>query len=160
MLKKLIPSSTETLLQQAVQSELYASHFYKHLANQCQRLGLFGAASYFKQESADELEHYQKWADYLNDVGYVAELPEIDACDAKVNGLQAALEIAHTIEVGLMQKYAGWYDKVDVVTKQRMLEFIEIQRTSVGEYADLLARLDQGGDDKCAILLIDKELGK
>lgn len=160
MLNKLIPSSVEGILQQAVEAELYASHLYKHLSNQCQRIGLLGAARYFSQESVDELEHYQKWAEYLNDVGYVAELPEIAACDERVTSLKAAIEFAYNTEVKLMQKYASWYDKVDVVTKQRMLEFIEIQRISVGEYGDLLARLAQGGDDKCAILMIDNELGK
>lgn len=160
MIKKLIPGNAESVLQEAIHAELYASHLYKHIANQLQRIGFFGAAKYFKHESAEELEHYQKLADYLNDVGYVAELPEIEACEETVASLQDAIELAYSTEVSLMQKYARWYEAVDVVTKQRLLEFIEVQRVSVGVYGDYLARLKQAGDCQAAILMIDNELGQ
>ena len=39
------------------------------------------------------------------------------------------------------------------------MQFLEIQRKAVGAYGDLLARLELAGDDKCALLLIDQELG-
>jgi len=160
MLKKLISNPVEDALQQAVQAELYASNLYKHLANQCQRLGLFGAAKYFKQESAEELEHYQAIADYLNDRGAVAEVPVIEACDEAVSTLNDALEIAYNAEVDLGGKYAGWYKAVDPMTQQFLLGYLEIQRKSIGTYADWLQRLSLGGKDECAVIIIDAELGK
>ena len=45
------------------------------------------------------------------------------------------------------------------MTQQFLLQFLEIQRKSIGEYGDWLSRLDRTGDDECGILIIDKELG-
>jgi len=159
MLKKLISHPVELVLQQAVHAELYTSHLYKHIANQCQRLGLFGAAKWFQKESADELEHYQKLADYLNDMGCVAEMPSLEACDESVKSLQDALELAYDAEVTLGKRYGKWFDQVDPMTKQLFMFYLDKQTKSVGEYGDWLSRLALAGKDECAVLIIDKELG-
>jgi ferritin len=162
MIKKLITQPVNAILQQAISEELYASNFYKHLSNQCQRLGLFGAAKYFHSESSDELDHYQKIADYLNDRGSVAEVPAIDECDIIIKNLQDAIEAAYDIEVDLGNKYGKWYSSllsVDPFTSQFLLQYIEIQRKSIGSLGDWLSRLKLAGNDQCAILILDKELG-
>jgi ferritin len=162
MLKKLINHTSELALQQAIGEELYASNLYKHLSNQCQRLGLFGAAKYFKSEGSHEIDHYQKIADYLNDRGSVAQMPSVEECDTIIKTLQDSLEIAYDLELDLGNKYAKWYSSLlssDPFTAQFLLQFIETQRKSIGELADWLSRLELAGDDKCAILIIDKELG-
>ena len=137
MKQKLIPANVESMLQQAVYEELYASHLYKHITNQLQALGYFGASKYFSGEYSQETGHYQSLADYLNDVGYVAEIPALDAIDEPVNSLLNAVQLAYDTEVGLMEKYSEWYQKSDPVTQQRLLKFIKIQRESAGELADL-----------------------
>lgn len=159
MLKKLIPANAESILQEAVHAELYISNLYLHLSNQCQRKGLFGAAKYFRAESDDERGHYQKIADFLNDRGSVAELPEIDACTEEVDGLKSAVEIAYQAELDLGDKYERWYKSASPITQQFLLQYLEIQRRSIGEYGDLLSRLELAGADECAILIIDKEIG-
>lgn len=157
MLTKLIPHKTELALQQAGNEELYASNLYQHLANQCQRLGLFGAAKYFKAESLDEREHYQGIADYLNDLGAVAEVGTVEACDEEVADLESALQAAFDIEKALGQKYANWYQQLagDPMAQQFLLGYLEIQRKSIGEVADWLQRLTQTDDP----ILVDKEMG-
>lgn len=158
MLTKLISHTAENALQQAIGEELHASHLFKHLANHCQRIGWSGAAKHFREESADELVHYQAIADYLNDLGSVAELPDVEAIDVEVTGLQDAIQAAYDAEVALGNKYANWYKQVDPMTQQFILRYLEIQRISIGQYGDLLSRLDLAGDDQCAILIIDQEL--
>ena len=161
MLKNLLSKPTEAKLNEAVQSELYAAHLYKHLANQLQRLGYFGAQKHFAAESSDELGHYQKLADLMNDMGAVAKVPMLEACDERVGSLRDALEIAYETEMQLGQDYERWYKAIpEVMVQQALLPFIEIQRTSIGEYGDLLTRLDRAGNNEAAILLIDNELGK
>lgn len=159
--KNLLSDKAKDILQKAVYAELYAANLYKHLANQMQRMGYFGASKFFKEESADELAHYQKIADFMNDCGSMAEMPEIEACDDKASTLKDALMIAYDAEFELRKDYMQWYSTCgDVIVQQFLLKFLELQRKSVGEYADLLARLARVEDDSCGILIIDKELGE
>lgn len=157
---------TKTMLKNlndAIHSELFASNLYKHVANQLQRLGYFGAQKFFLSESSDELAHYQKIVDYINDRGLVATVPQIEMQEEKVTSLRDALAIGFETEKTLSEDYSEWFKQAfaeDVVTAQFFLQFIEHQRKSVGEYGDLLARLDRAGANEAAILLIDQELGE
>lgn len=163
-MKSLLSAGVEANLNSAIAHELEASHLYRHLANQLQRMGYFGAQKFFASESADELEHYQRLVDFMNDMGTVAKVPAMDAMNEPVASLGDALQIAFDTEHELMERYAEWYDKSDRVTRQFLLQFIEIQRKSVGEFGDWLARLERcreadGELDACGVLMIDKEMG-
>ena len=161
MLKNLLSKQTEGMLNEAVQAELYASHLYKHLANQLQRIGYFGAQKHFASESADELTQYQKLADLMNDMGSVAKVPMLEAITDPVASLRDALEIAYETELQLGKDYERWFKGcADApLVQQALLQFLDIQRSSIGEYADRLVRLDRAGQNEAAILLIDQELG-
>ena len=148
------------ILDDAVRAELYASHLYRHVANQLQRLGYFGAQKFFLRESQDELGHYQRHVDYVNDRGGVASTPPLPRAADDVASLRDALQLAYDTELALQNDYAQWFGLVDVITQQHLLQFIEIQRKSVGEYGDLLARLDRVEGDACGVLLIDQEMGE
>ena len=162
LVKNLLDKAIEANLQEAVQSELYASHLYKSLANQLQRLGYFGGQKHFLSEAADELTHYQKLADFLNDRGSVASVPMLEAITDRVVTLRDAIEIAYETELQLGNDYDRWYASAskDPTVQQFLLFYLEQQRTSVGEYGDLLARLDRAGDNEAALILIDQELGE
>lgn len=162
MLKSLLKPNVESILNDAISEELHASHLYRHLSAQCQRLGLFGASKYFKSESADELEHYQFIVDYINDRGSVAKTPDIASVTDKVNTLESALTIAYNKELSLGIKYDEWYEQIedeDPTTARFLLQFLEVQQRSIGEYGDLLARLKLADNEGAGILIIDKEMG-
>lgn len=159
-IENLLDKATEDTLNKAVHAELYASHLYKHVANQMQRVGFFGAQKFFAGESADELTHYQKIADYMNDRGAMAKVPALEACTEKAAGIAEAIELGYDTELQLMRDYEKWYRECKCVTTQQfLLQFLETQRKSVGEYGDLMSRLAIIGDDKCGLIIIDQELG-
>jgi ferritin len=139
--KMIISQESKDMLDDAIHSELYASNLYKHIANELQRLGYFGTSKFFLKESADELAHYQVHVEFQNDVGTVAKVPAIESM--------------------LYNDYKKWYGQAsdDPVVQQFLLQFLEIQRTSVGEYGDLLSRIQLVDGDKAGMLLIDQELG-
>ena len=160
--KMMISQELKNALDDAVHSELYASQLYKHVANQLQRLGWFGGQKFFANESADELTHYQKIVDFQNDVGTVAKVPMIEAMTDPIADLVSAVELGYETEVELYNDYKRWYGMAatnDPVVAQFLLQFLEIQRTSVGEYGDLLARLKLVEGDRAGLLLIDQEMG-
>ena len=161
MIKNLIPAEIKALLDGTIHDEIYASHLYRYLANQMQKLGLFGAQKFFMEESASEMEHYQLHVDFQNDQGAMAGVPAIQAMKDEVSGLEDALALAYETELDLLMTYQSVYGKCasSPVVQQFLLQFIEIQRKSVGEYADLIARCNIAEGDKCALLIIDKEMG-
>lgn len=159
--KMIISAELKSLLDEAVHAELYASNLYKHVANQLQRLGYFGATKFFLQESTDELAHYQRHVEFQNDVGTVAKVPAVEAMNESIATFSDAIELGYETELELYENYKDWYDRAssDPVVQQFLLQFLEIQRTSVGEYGDLLARIQLVDQDKAGMLLIDQELG-
>ena len=159
--KMIISQECKDMLDDAVHSELYASNLYKHVANELQRLGYFGATKFFLKESADELVHYQLHVEFQNDVGTVAKVPMIEAMNDPIKSLSDAIETGYETELELYNDYKKWYSQTsdDPVVQQFLLQFLEFQRTSVGEYGDLLSRIQLVDGDKAGMLLIDQELG-
>jgi len=159
--KMIISQECKDMLDDAVHSELYASNLYKHIANELQRIGYFGTSKFFLKESADELAHYQVHVEFQNDVGTVAKVPMIEAMNEPIKTLSDAIETGYETELQLYNDYKKWYGQAsdDPVVQQFLLQFLEIQRTSVGEYGDLLARIQLVDQDKAGMLLIDQELG-
>ena len=159
--KMIISQQCKDVLDDAVHSELYASNLYKHIANEVQRLGYLGTAKFFLKESKDELKHYQLHVEFQNDVGTVAKVPMIESMDEPIKTLSDAIETGYETEVQLYNDYKKWYGQAsgDPVVQQFLLQFLEIQRTSVGEYGDLLSRIQLVDGDKAGMLLIDQELG-
>jgi len=157
----IISSDLKSILDEAVHAELYASNLYKHIANQVQRLGYLGAQKFFLKESEAELEHYQLHAQFQNDVGTAAKVPMIEAMTESVVSFSDAIELAYDTELELYNNYKSWYGQADKdpVVQQFLLQFLELQRASVGEYGDLLARIQLVDGDKAGMLLIDQELG-
>jgi ferritin len=159
--KMIISQECKDMLDDAVHSELYASNLYKHIANEVQRLGYLGTNKFFLKESKDELKHYQLHVKFQNDVGTVAKVPMIEAMDEPIKTLSDAIETGYETELQLYNDYKKWYGQAsdDPVVQQFLLQFLEIQRTSVGEYGDLLSRIQLVDGDKAGMLLIDQELG-
>ncbi len=160
-IKSLLNADVKKMFSEVAAEELYASHLYQHFSNHCQRLGLFGSQKYFKKESGEELNHYQKLADYVNDMGDVLDVPAVPTVSEKVEGISDCLEMAYEFEVSLMKLYQKFYDKAedsgDCVTATFILDFLNLQRTSVGEYGDLIARLQLAPND---LLEFDEYMGE
>ena len=158
--KSILSSNDKKIIQDAVHQELYASHLYKQVANFMQRAGYFGAQSFFASESKDELEHYEKHVQFMNDMGDVAEVPALPAITQRPTSLEGAIQLGFDTELALGQKYEKWYlAATSQMTKQHLLQFLEIQRKSIGEYGDWMARIERAAGDECGLLIVDKELG-
>ena len=161
MVKSLLNNEIKSLLEKALASELYVSNLYKHIANQLQRLGYFGAQSYFLKESIEELNHFNKLSDYCNDMGWVAPVPAVPKMSDKISNISDALEISYEAELDLLNQYKKFYEEAedkydDCITATFIQQFILIQVKSVGEYGDLIAKLALNGD----IYEFDEEMGK
>lgn len=150
--KSLLKAEIKKWLNKSGQSELYAHHLYIHLANQLQRLGYFGTQKYFEKESADELTHYYKIRDFVNNMGDILEMPAIESCGDKVLNIGDAIQIFYDTELDLLEQYKDFYKAAekseDCITAQFLLQFLQIQQESVGEAGDLLQKYQQASIGK------------
>lgn len=159
----LLTENMQIWLSKSIQSELYASSLYKSLANQNERQGFFGAQKFYLKESADELTHYQKLADFANSMGWCAPIPAIEAVTEVVYSIGTALQISFETELALLRQYQEFYkaaEEEDCITAQFLLQFMEIQRLAVGEYMDLRTRYQRCGMNEAAILEFDEYMGE
>jgi len=160
--QSLLKPEVKELLDKSIASELYASNLYKHIAAQMQRAGYFGCQKFFEKESAEEIEHYYKIRNYINDMGSVAAMPQIDAISDYVGGIGTALNLAYDTEKTLLMQYQEIYESVedemkDCITAQFLLQFLEIQRKAVGMYGDLISRFEKAPND---VLEFDEHIGE
>ena len=134
-----IELNVATELQMAVAKELYASHLYKHIANKLQFMSLCGGQEFYLHEAKEELEHYQKIVDYLNEVGVSVSVPAVPAMDGiLIDGYYAALSVSLQAETELLDFYVSLYEKADPVTEQFLAKFLKIQRKAVAKYDSLM----------------------
>ena len=143
LVKSLLNAEMKKGLQQSIYWELYQSNLWKSLANQLQRLGLFGSQKYFLAESAEELTHYQIIVEFMNDMGDCADLPKIEAIEDKVKNIGDALEIGYETETDVYNHYKDFAKdalKEDLAVYSFLQQFIDIQVKAVGAYGDLLAK--------------------
>ncbi len=111
MVKSLLKPEIKQWFDKSIESELYASNLYKHIANNMQRLGFFGVQKYFLKESNEELEHYQKIVDFVNDMGDISTVMAVPKMTDKILSISDALEIAYETEVDLMKQYQKFYEE-------------------------------------------------
>ena len=137
--------------------ELTASQSYLHLANRMKTLGYFGAEKFFMDESNGEREHYQKIEKFANDMGAELSVESLDGVNTDVKDIRSALQMAYQMEKDLMMAYETSARRADISLKVVLLlqDFTTHQVGAVGEYGDLLARLELTDN----MLLFDQELG-
>lgn len=149
--KSLLKPEIQKWFDKSAESELFAHFLYQHISNQLQRLGLFGGQKYFLNESNEEMSHYRKLVDYVNDMGSVLSVPSPSKVTATVSNFGDALAAAYKAEYDLMKQYQEFYEEAeeegDCITSTFLIEFMQIQRKSVGEYGDLIARYEKNKDD-------------
>lgn len=155
-MKELLSENNIQLINQAAYFEKEAAQTYEHFSNIAKVKGLFGCSKFFLNESKDEHSHFQKLADFMNDMGELISMPSIAGLSEEIESIDEIFEKAYELELNLLEFYEGLLEELPARCRPIVLEMIEKQVTSVGEYGDLIARLAITEDD---ILIFDQELG-
>lgn len=159
MKRILLSQSDIDLLNDAVERELYASNHYKYAASCTQKQGYFGAQKYFEDEAKSETKHYYKLRDFANDLGIEVDMPAIPEVDFIDESLMGIFRISYELELDLLNYYNQAYRSCESAAMQVFLiDMVNIQRESVGEYGDLIARLELCMLNPAALLIFDSEL--
>ena len=157
--KSLLTADDKKRAQQALENELIAHLTYRQFSASMQRAGYFGASTFFDKESGDEMEHYKDWEEFMDDRGDMASVPKTPGIYPKPSLLKTAFEEAYKMELELGEFYEDFYEATDDATVKVFIhKYVDTQRKAVGEYGDLLARLERCGTNEAALLAFDAEL--
>lgn len=162
MKKSLLSESCLKSLNQGVEFELGHFYLYKVLANKMQQSGYHGAQAYFLKESNEELEHYQKHVDFINDMGGLAKLPTL-APESFSGELDDAMKDAYDNEYDLLKFYKKLW-KSEAMENPEIAEhinfYLKTQVEHVGFYGDLIALMEDEKDNPNICMVVDDKLAK
>ena len=144
--------------------ERYANVQYFSIYLWFQERDLNGFASYFLSESQGEMEHAQKFADYLIARGQTVKLNEIPAPIQNWDSIEHLISYSFNMEAdltsSLQQLYAISERSSDTRTNVFLDPIVEDQTKSEDEFANILGKVKFASNQPSAILLIDSDLKK
>ena len=144
--------------------ERYANVQYFSIYLWFQERDLNGFASHFLSESQGEMEHAQKFADYLIARGQSVKLDEIPAPVQTWDSIEELISYSFNMEADLTSSLQQLYSISERISDTRTNVFldpiIEAQTKSEDEFANILGKVKFASNQPSAILLIDSDLKK
>ena len=129
-----------------------------------QERDLNGFASYFLRESQGEMEHAQKFADYLIARGQTVKLSDLPAPIQTWESIEDVISYSFNMEADLTSSLQQLYSMSERISDTRTNVFldpiVESQIKSEDEFANILAKVKFASNQPSAILLIDSDLKK
>ena len=142
----------------------YANVQYFSIYLWFQERDLNGFASHFLNESQDEMEHAQKFADYLIARGQSVKLNELPAPVQTWDSIEDLVSYSFNMEADLTSSLQQLYSMSERISDTRTNVFldpiVEAQIKSEDEFANILGKVKFASNQPSAILLIDSYLKK
>ena len=142
--------------------ERYANIQYFSIYLWFQERDLGGFASYFLKESKGEMDHAQKFADYLVARGQNVKLNELPAPIQSWESIETLISYSFNMEADLTSSLQQLYSISERIADTRTNVFldplVEAQTKSEDEFAHILGKVKFAKNQPSAILLIDSYL--
>ena len=145
-----------------INKELYSEYLYLSMKAYFERLNLKGFVNWFNVQVQEEHAHAMGMFDYVHERGGEVELEAIDKPEIKWESPLACFEQVLSHEEFVTSRINALMDVADEVKDRAALSFLNwYLKEQVEEEAnvgDVLATLRLIGDDKKALLMLDKDL--
>lgn len=159
----MLSDTLQDALNEQVNNELYASYLYLAMAEHFQAENLSGFAHWMRLQREEEIGHAMKIFDFVLDRDGRVKLQAIQAppadFDSPLDVARKALE--HEKKVtgkinALLEKAKG---ENDYPTEALLQWFVIEQVEEEASALEIVQRLEMAGDDKAALLMLDREMG-
>ncbi len=158
-----LPAEVTAAINQQIQYELDGAQEYLSLASTYYAKNLNGFGAWYTAQYVEELNHARMMIFFLTDKD---ETPEIGAISRPVINFSTALDAATqslTLEETQTERINKLYD-LTVATNARdaasfLLFFINEQVQEEASFKNQVDKLNLAGDDRAALLALDKDLG-
>ena len=153
----------ESALNAHLRNEMQAGYQYLAMAAFAASMNLPGTAHWFHMQMREELIHMMRFFNFINDRGGTVTLGPIEAPKTGFKSLteafKAALDNEQTVTAEINDLYELAGKEKDWATYAFIQAFVTEQVEEEAEVMRLLDTLAMVGDNRGALLLIDRELG-
>lgn len=158
----MINEKMEKAFNDQINKELYSEYLYLSMKAYFERLNLKGFVNWFNVQVQEEHAHAMGMYDYVHERGGEVELEAIDKPETKWESPLACFEQVLSHEEFVTSRINALMDVAEEVKDRAALSFLNwYLKEQVEEEAtvtDVLATLKLIGDDKKALLMLDKDL--
>lgn len=153
----------EQAFNDQITMELTASNVYRQLAIELDLIDLPGMASWMRAQSAEEIEHAEKFIAHLDARDNRPQIGAIEKPEVKIgepiDAFRIALEHEEKVSASIraMRKLAQ--EEGDFDCRKLLNEFLEEQIEEEDTVRTIIGRLTFVGSEGTGILLMDQELG-
>lgn len=163
-MKTSLHEEIETILNEQIKWEAYASSLYLSMSSWCDSQGLDFSAAFFAKQSDEERGHMLKLFNYVNDRGGRAISPEVTNIPTDFESFRSVFEQTLQQEMFVTQQFNNMADKClklkDYVTFQFLQWFLEEQVEEEYVARRILDMFDVIGEEGTGRWEIDKHIPK
>ncbi|NDV46460.1 ferritin [Paludibacter sp. 221] len=151
-------------MNKQVNAELWSAYLYLSMSYDMKDKGFDGIASWFEKQAKEEFEHAQRFMNFIVSVDGKVKLEPIDEVRQEWNSPKDAFEDTLLHEKLVTEKIHGLMDMAieakDYATQSMLRWFVDEQVEEEDAVRSLLQALVVINDDKAAMWMFDKKLGK
>ncbi len=159
----MISQSLTDALNEQLKQELYSSYLYLAMSAYCDNENLPGFAHWLRLQAEEEREHGMKFYDFILDRDRKVELLALpqppSSFGTPVNLFEQVLAHEQEVTSLISQLYRKAGAEQDHATQIFLEWFISEQVEEEKTASQILETLRMAGDNKVALLMIDRELG-
>lgn len=158
----MISEKMEKAFNEQINKELYSAYLYLSMQAYFERLNLTGFVNWMSVQVQEEQAHAMGMYNYLNERGGKVELLAIDKPDTDWSSPLDVFKHVLEHEQYVTSRINALMDVADEVKDRASLSFLDWylkeQVEEENNVGGVLAKLELIGDDKHALLLLDKDM--
>ena len=152
------------MIEEQINKELWSAYLYYGVAEFYQSKGLDGFHKYFEHQALEEVEHAEKFCEYLQDRGMDFEFKPIEPLRQKFTDIREPLvfQIEHEKLVTslIVALFHEADEEKDALAKKFLSWFLEEQLEEESRSQKLLDDYDLYAKDGAGLYILNKNLGK
>jgi ferritin len=159
----MLTKTVEAAINDQIAKEFFASHLYLSMVAWFEDQNLPGFAHWMRMQTEEERAHAMRLFNYLIEAGGRVRLQAMDApatdFASPLQVMEESLKHEQKVTASIRAIYELADKEKDYATQLHLQWFISEQQEEEKNVGDVIARLKMAGDNKVALMFIDRELG-
>lgn len=161
--KNMLSKNIQKLINEQINKELFSAYVYLEIASYFGEQGLNGLKKWFDAQAKEEVEHAEKFYNYLIDEGAHVVLETIEAPKNTFKNVlepvKLQLEHERYVTASIYTIYEAALKENDHRTALFLQWFIEEQQEEEMQSEDMLQKFEMIGESKKGLYMLDRDFG-